>query len=310
MRISARPFALLLATMLTLSVSARAGTKLGETLLGVTGDSVMGVMGMHDMKGGRWVVQVSPGYITGKVNTAFGTGENFSMKGYSMAFAIKREFTANWGAGLIGGFTKQSGNSTLSTPSGLAPDTAFPEVPTVPGVRRSGYSGGTISGMYGNALGVMLTLDPFSNPDGFRMPISVGPMMLWEGIKFRHEFNNPNLGNAAQVDTAEVKRSDLGFFSNISFDFIFFKDFRVMPGIALGFAPGKSNYAKYDYNVTRGGVTTAFAHETAMQPMWTSVYASFLYRPWDVNVNYIVMSGADQLKNYSITVGKKFGGKS
>ena len=36
---------------------------MGETLLGVTGDSIMGVMSMHDMQDGRWVVVTSKGLI-------------------------------------------------------------------------------------------------------------------------------------------------------------------------------------------------------------------------------------------------------
>ena len=306
---SFRLSALLLA-VLSIPAASWAGCKLGECLLGVTGDSILGVMSMHDMVGDRWVVQVSPGYVTGKVGTAIHPNDTFDLKGYSSAFAVKREFTPHWGAGLIGGFTMQAGKSTLSGPSGLAPTTAFPELPPgVGGNGSDGHSGGEISQVYGNAVAALVTFDPFSNPDGFRLPISVGPMVLWEGFEFRHAFTNTDVaGNPAQVDTTKGSRSDLGFLANASFDMRFFKDFRFMPGLSVGFAPGKSNYAKYDYVVTRNGVPFGtFAHETAMQPMLTTIYASFLYRPWDVGFNYIIQSYASKLKTYSFTLSKKWG---
>lgn len=300
--------ALAMAMALLLPVTAKAGCKLGECLLGVTGDSIMGVMGMHDMKGGRWVVQASPGYITGKVGSAINPTDTFDLKGYSGAFAVKREFTAHWGFGLVGGFAMQSGKSTLTGPSGLAPAAAFAEMPVGGTNGSDGYSGGEISNMYGNSVAALLTWDPFSDPDGFRMPISVGPAMIWEGFEFRHAFTNPNAGNAAQVDTAKVHRSDLGALANVSFDLPPLKDFRLMPGFTVGVAPG-TNYAQYDYTVQRNGATFGtFRHETAMQPMFVSIYTALAYRPWDIGLNYIISSTANKVKNYSLTLTKKWGG--
>ena len=93
----------------------------------------------------------------------------------------------------------------------------------------------------------------------------------------------------------------------MSFDFLLFKNFRLMPGFSVGVAPG-SNYAKYDYVVTRNGAAVgSFAYETAMQPMFATVYASVEYRPWDVSFNYIIISHADKLKDYSLTFSKKWG---
>ena len=290
--------------LLLLPGAASAGTKLGETLLGVTGDGIMGVESMHDMRGGRWVVMVAPGYVTGKVGTAISESDTFSMKGYSAAFAVKREFTPNWGAGLVGGFTMQSGKASLSGPSGLAPRGAFPEL----AAGSNGHPGGEITNMYGNAVAALVTFDPFSNSGGFRLPISAGPLMMWEGFEYRHEFVNASAGNAAQVDTAKVSRSDFGGLLNVSFDFLLFKDWRLMPGISVGAATG-SNYATFDYVVTRNGALFGrFPQETAMQPMFTTVYATVQYRPWDVSFNYIILSHANKLKNYSFTLAKKWGG--
>ena len=38
--------------------------------------------------------------------------------------------------------------------------------------------------------------------------------------------------------------------------------------------------------------------------------SSDLYRPWDVGFNYVILSMADKIQTFSITVTKKFGGKS
>lgn len=295
---------LLVAALALLPLSARANCKIGDCVSGVAGDSLFSVMSMHDMEGGRWIFEASPGYVTGKIKGSDIPRESLTVKGVTGAFAVKRELSPNWGVGMLGSFVKQSNENTLTTQSGLAPGNVATSIP------GSARAGGTIKDMSSRIIALMLTYDPFSNPDGFRLPLSVGPLYMDQGVEFTHSFSNSGV---AQTEKASISRRDLGLFGNASFDFLVAKDFRIMPGVSVGGAPsflGASNYAKYDYVVERNGTRTLFPYETSFQSFFATIYVQLLYRPWGLGANAIVMSNSDDIKIYSLKLTKKFGGKA
>ena len=294
--------------------------------------SLVSVLGMHDMEEGRWVIQAAPGLwnVTGGFQASAG-GNNVGVPtralppdpylygaeyikphGYDGSLAIKREFSPNWGLGLMGSFASENGNSSITQGSGLAPDAAYNGTPG-----GAGFMGGTYSNIFANEVALMATWDPFANPNGFRMPISFGPYVEWSGENFSHSFVNPNNGQA-QAESAAVRQTEVGALANISFDFLLFKNLRVMPALLIGYVPQKND--NYNYVVSQAGAVTSYPWNTVGGGHVSMPYVTMTYRPWDLSVNYVFLGDLSflagntdpQMKfsNYSITMTKKFGGKS
>jgi len=283
-----------------------ANCKLGDCVSGTAGTAMFSVMSMHDMVGKRWVIEVAPGYFSGQ----FGVdqpGHNMDVKGWASAFAIKREFTAHWGAGIIGGLASQSGESTITRASGqLAPDLPASMGPGLSG--GNSHPGGTFKNIKATLFGLMLTFDPFANPDGFRMPISAGPIWFTQGVDFENIFTNPDNGKA-QKDSFTLERKTQGLFANVSFDFLFWDKVRLMPGFTVGGSLSASNFLDFEYVVVQDDVEVGrFAHNTSFQPFFAVIYVSVLYRPLGLSFNYKFISNDQSNKIYALKWTKKFGG--
>lgn len=282
--------------MIAASPKARAGCKLIECTQAYSGDSVMSVSGMHFMEGDKWVVQAAPGYFSSNVHELVSTGVDVPVSGFDGALAVKREFSPHWGAGVGGSFSLQTGGGGLGTQtSGFAPPAAA--------TAGDALAGGQIKNMYGNAIFAAVTYDPFSSPDGFRLPLSIGPLYMWQGFQFSNTVGN-------QTETVNASRSFVGVYANASVDVPLGKGFYVMPGIQFGGSPRSNPLFNYTYTVTKAGTTTNFTGlGDYMSEFFTTIFASVAYRPWDVSINYVFIDGSSGSgRNFSLTLTKKWKG--
>jgi len=271
----------------------------------------MAVTSMHEMAGDRWVLTIAPGYWAGKISrpaTASTVQQTFphpvaSLSGYTMGLALKREFTAHWGAGIVGAISQQNGQSSaLSDVANMAPDAA---VTGTPG--GAGFAGGNFKGLTGDFFALMLTFDPYSKPEGFRMPISIGPAYIVQSVQYTHTYVNPNNGKT-QTEKATVNRNKSALFVNPSLDFLMFRNLRVMPG-ALFILAGAGNKVPFDYKVAQAGSAEKTYPTTAkVASASASIYVSFLYRPWNLSFNYALpVADLAVISQYSFTWTKKWG---
>ncbi len=286
-------------------------------------DSLLPVIGMHDMQGDRWIVQVSPGYwmadnvLVTKGQSTLGPQQAESgFRGYSGALAVKREFSPHWGAGLMGSFAVQQGQRDIGgITMDLAPTNANTSTPGGAGI----FPGGTLKGIYGNQVAAVATYDPFS--EGFRLPISFGPYYLWQGYQFTHSFINPNNG-AAQTESADVTYHSVGVVANVSADFVLFKKIRIAP--ALFAAATKLDFStplvSFNYKVTQNGIQKSYSNAEYMMANYAIAYLNLGYLPWSIDFNYVLINGIQTGSNndpvafksqvFSLTWTKKWGGKS
>ncbi|MDE2143238.1 MAG: hypothetical protein KGJ84_12590 [Elusimicrobia bacterium] len=264
------------------------GTKLSQAASDPLGSAILPVAGMHDMTGRRWGVAVSPfawktdnilsdgSCCTNGGGAVGGNGSLPSVSGYGGSAAIQYEFSSHWGAQAFFGMARGGTVDLGAEVSGLAPTTAF-----TGSTNGAGFAGGNFSGMDGTVVGAMATWDPYDNPKGFRMPISLGVFEGWQQFNFNHTFVNPNNATISQDESVKFRRSYPGVVGGISFDFLLFKELRVMPGILVGqgFA---GQEAGYDYVVVQNGVSRSFHHTLTGTPGFGAVYLATNYRPWGI----------------------------
>jgi len=290
-----------------------AGQAMGEFTVAevpnfVTANSAVSVMSMHDMEGDRWVFEVSPGYWRGlaKLENVVGIGdssneENVEPKGFVIAAAIKREFSPHWGMGFMAGGGRQKGGAEIVGFASLMPTSALASF-TFP--TSVGAVGGEIKGMFSQFTALIFTFDPFSDPDGFRLPITVGPIWVNQGFDFQNEYT---ISGQTQTESLSQRRSWLGGYVNASFDFLLFNNLRVMPGILYGRSFGGETSADYDYIVTNGGTTRTFAGEITSSAIFPTVYLSLMYRPWNLSLNYTLpVADSKDVKVSSLRWSKKW----
>jgi hypothetical protein len=94
----------------------------------------------------------------------------------------------------------------------------------------------------------------------------------------------------------------------ISFDFLVFKNIRLMPGILVGqgFA---GQEAKYDYLVQQnGGTTRAYPGTLTGTPGFGAGYFSATYRPW--GVGYTVTVAPAVAATHALTWSHHWGGQA
>lgn len=281
-----------------------------ECVSEISANSIVTVMGMHEMEGRRWVVEVAPGLWTHGIpsNVVNTTQETLSMKGFTAGLALKREFSPHWGVGFLGAVARQSGASTFKGQSGLAPPEASPGVPG-----GAGFAGGQDKDAYADVAALMFTYDPFTDNEGFRMPISFGPMYVSQGLTFEHRFTNPNNGRA-QTEKMLVKDSFWGPVGDVSLDFLLFKKLRVMPGLFFGGRVPKKGIDTedwttkdpnpiYDYTVDQNGTRYRFPRKVPGSNSVGSMHLGVLYRPWNLTFLMYFESG----KTYALKWTRKFG---
>jgi hypothetical protein len=294
----------LIAVLMVSAAPGWCGCKLVECVTSFSGDSLIPVVSMHEMRGDRWIVQASPGYWETSLPEIEVLPTNVPMTGLVGSFAVKHEFTQHWGLGVGGSFTQQtSGGDLGTTVSGLEPLTGSNAIP------GSGAAGGKLSGIYGNSIFAMVTWDPFSGPDGFRMPLSLGPLYMWQGFQFSNTFVNAASGKT-ETDTVNASRRFVGFFANASFDVPLGKKVYVSPGVLFGGYPGTPLF-NYDYVIAQnGGSGGSYSQGDYLGEFFASIYVSALYRPWDLGFNYVITDQtASGSRSFSITLTKKWGGK-
>ena len=277
---------------LLLPFRAQAQQKLGESIGAIGGLGLLAVSSMHDMTGERRRAQIAGGLWQTEVPLNNLT-ESFSASGANLAFAIKKEFSPQFGVGLIGSMVISSNDNPITSVSQLAPDTAAAALP------GSGASGGTFSDIYGNAVGVMFTYDPYPNPEGFRLPISLGPMFFWKGFRFEHTFNNPSNGNAAQTESAEVANTNIGIFANVSFDFLAFGTLRIMPGILYAKGFTSDSELDYQYEIDQGGTVSKFDAQLIQGDDFSEFYTALLYVPWNISFTLNFLNKAKTSYSFS-----------
>ncbi len=202
---------------------------------------------------------------------------------------MKRELTAHWGLSGVFAYDRQLSPVDLgSYASGWAPD----------GVSGVGSPGGQFKNDNGGVAAFLVTYDPFTNPGGFRMPVSLGPFYGWQGLDF--------VNNISATDTESVnyRRSFAGVMGNISLDFLLFHDLRVIPGLLIfqGFA---SREAPYTYVVDNNGTITNYPLKLTAAPSGGDPYVQFLWRPWNVAATASLLSGSEV---YALTWSHKWSG--
>lgn len=303
---------LVLGTVMGLACgTAQASTKLGQSATDPLGMALLPVSSMHDMQGGRWTVSVAPGLWTvggiapDTCRHSCGSGDYtfpFKINGKLFGLGLKREFSPKWGAGVVFAWSKQGGSVDLGAQdSGLAPASALAGT-----AGSAGFGGGTFENFGGYVFGAFVTHDFFDNPDGFRLPVSIGPMIAKQSLDFKHTFTNPN-NSLAQTESVEWRRTFTGALINVSFDFLFFKNLRVMPGImgAFGFTSGAES--DFDYVVTQAGTSTAYKHSLTASPESGTLYVQFLWRPWNLGTTFNFQPGNEDTRAFTLQWHRSFG---
>lgn len=302
------------------------GNSKGSTTLGQAGTDPIGVSlfpvaSMHDMAGKKWTFAVAPGIwdikkiviLNGQTpnealcpaggcskSTTFPSG----LHGWVLGAALKREVSAHWGYGVLVGIARQTKPMELkSYQSSLMPPEASSGT-----AGGAGAPGGEFSEVNGNSIAFLVTYDPFTDPDRFRMPVSIGPFFASQGFKFKNAFTNPNNGRA-QEESVDFKRSFGGIMANISFDFIFFKSLRVSPGFIIGMGSGTRS-PSYDY-VVKQDVSGTKAYRTKLRdtrPEVGALYIELLYRPWGLSLSKPFIPEGGYLEATTVKWTHKWGG--
>lgn len=250
------------------------------------------------MRAGRWVVEASPGFWTLRSGEKTGGGNpnvDISAQGYTGAFSVKREWTDRWGLGLFGSFASQTGEEAIPSNTSLATIVQLKNLPA-----GAGGAGGTIRGMNGSVIGLMVTYDFFPNPEGFRMPFSIGPLLVRQGMEFENTAPNPR-------ESLKIDQSDIGAFWNLSGSFLVMKGkLRITQGV-FG-AVGGSFIRAVEYK-TGAATTVQDVGSTNAAPV---LYTAFLYRPWGLSFNWNMtelLLGSRVASNsiYSLKWTKKWG---
>ncbi len=294
------PLAALLAVMPAFALTA--SHQIGEIGAQALGGAMLPVVPMHDMEGDRWILSVAPGYWTvtnispggdGCPNGSCGRNDGgyfpFSISGLSIAASLKREFTPHWGLSGIAAYEHQL------SPVGLGSYTSGLQPNNVSGV---GSPGGQFFNTNSGAAALMATYDPFTNPQGFRMPISFGPFYGMQGIGFKHDVS------PTQTESANWRQSYIGVMANLSLDFLLFHDLRVMPGVLFfgGLTGQKSGYA---YVVNQNGAVTNYPGAIPSGSGGFDPYVQLLWRPWNLASTISLLSGANV---YALTWSHKWVG--
>lgn len=277
--------------VLALALAPRAFSQQGDPNAG-KGDSfasgskealaktLLSVASMHDMEGGRWILVAAPGFWLGDLdglqcgtNTAQvacrGTG---TLHGWTFGTALKRELSRHWGIGVLAGASRQFGSVDLTNQNRFGSE-----------ISDAGFAGGIFKNMESTFVGVQVTFDPFSGPDGIRLPISFGPMLLDAGADFSHSFTNPNT-SLPQTESFHTAQSGLGVFANVSLDIPLGKRLRAMPAILLGSIVGDEQ--KIDYIVDRNGTITHSTVDAFNDNILGSLNVALQYRPWSLTLNF------------------------
>ena len=273
---------------------ASAGCRLLSCGFVVAGNSALPVIGMHDMTGHRLTVEVAPAYWTLRSDTG-GQKADLHAHGYSGAFAVKYEITPAWGVGLVGSFADQSGSSVINAKTSdllVSADTANRSL--APG--GAGFGGGTVTNVGGSFIALMGTYDFFHDPDGFRLPLSIGLARVNSRMDFNHDYF---VGATHQVESFHLDDSGMGFVVNISADFLAWdKKLRIMPGFYE--AHGLSYFDGFHYDVQRnggqvqqfsgGGSSTGGGGGSSGGESATNdspaLYITVNYRPWDLGATW------------------------
>lgn len=298
--------ALALASLLPLS--ARAGCRLTDCGFIVAANSALPVIGMHDMVGGRWVLEVAPAFWTMKTGTG-GQAVDVHPKGFAGSLALQREFSPRWGLGIVAATSRQSGEVT--TGQSLVNAIQAASDANAGTVGGAGSAGGTIKNMGGSYVALLATHDFFSDPEGFRLPVSFGVAMVQNRLDYSHEFTNPADGSL-QRETMKIDHSGLGAVVNVSADFLVKEKLRVMPGFYLAHGLAYLPAVEYKVQKNNGAVQTFSRDQTSTQAA-PSLYLSFLWRPWNLGFtwNYTeVALGGNVTSNsiYSLHWAKRWGG--
>lgn len=278
--------------------AAFADCKLAECGFDIGTASAFNVAAMHDMQGGRWIVEAAPGYW--RLSTGKGGDDPH---GYTAGFSVKHEFSPSWGAGLIASTARQSGTINITKKSDLVQDSLFSAAP-----------GGSVKDMGGSIVGLMATHDFHPAQDSWRLPFSFGALYTWRTVKFTHDFTNA--ASQHEVDSVDFTNKSLGLFLNASVDFLVHKDFRIMPGVFLAKGTtGMFSGATFtpDYVVTKNGVTTHYHQDISITDAAPVIYTSFAYRPWGVSFDWnmtelLLGKNATASTIYAVKLSKKFGG--
>ena len=223
-----------------------------------------------------------------------------SEDGYGIALSLVHAFTPNIGIGISGAYVKSDGSIGA---------TGFSTIGLTDSRKYSGPVKET-----GSLAAAVVILDPFSDPDGFRMPFTLG--LSYQNISVDWDvpfiFTDRSLSTTTQVgdsgrDTGNFRLSSPGWYAGFSLQFNTWL-FRWSP-----FAVSSDAFTRPEHTWTVKNLTTGTSverHQTSSQTGSSSFGMPVTFRPLGLTFSYIYNWVDDpnrpKLNTYILSWSKKW----
>lgn len=234
------------------------------------------------MKAGVWELSVTPTYFSfdPKAESSNDADINGSVAGFGGAVALSYYFSPQLGISFLGGSVSGDGEGIVRANSG---------------------STGQAMGIHeysGYLVGAYLVLDPYSDPEGFRLPFFIG-------AGFAHYFEKIAFKASPDVDRREIDRDKVVVGAGIAPQFKLFKNFRISPFVLIN-KPLDSLFTEKRVDMVNAGEFGGRdPSENPHAPYNNSFGINFTFLPWNLS-SQLSMGTVAGISIYTLSWAKRW----